>query len=359
MYITVILTEKCNLNCSYCLCNKTFQGRLNFSIAKKAIISLIAKKTPSDNELNILFLGGEPFLEFDLMKKLIGYFSIKYSNMQCNYKIVTNGTLVKGEIQEWITSLDQNLKLTLSIDGDKSTQNYLRDKSFELIDLDFFKSNKNYSEANMVIVPETIHKIAQNISCLEKKGFYVKAVLADGIDWSGQSNSSILIEQLKLLIDHYIENLEIVPCSLLSMATQIAGSDKFQCCHAGENSFTIDTSGLIYSCQRSTPYYNGGKWSIPQKNLSLINVGYFCSDCESCIARDICNVCPASIASIQSDAIQAKAKCSLFKIILRANAIFHATLLSKYKHHIFIRNKNNEQIRQMAKGCQSIIYKLQ
>ncbi|MBF0235602.1 MAG: 4Fe-4S cluster-binding domain-containing protein [Desulfamplus sp.] len=66
--VVLTLTHKCNLNCIYC-----YEKHDSFSIGFENIIRIIDHEFFSKNdsdEIEFDFFGGEPFLEFELIKKL-------------------------------------------------------------------------------------------------------------------------------------------------------------------------------------------------------------------------------------------------------------------------------------------------
>jgi uncharacterized protein len=71
MKYTLLVTERCNLACGYCYINKK-QAVMPHSVAKK-VIDFIYKFTPSHEKIDIGFFGGEPLLEFALVKKITSF----------------------------------------------------------------------------------------------------------------------------------------------------------------------------------------------------------------------------------------------------------------------------------------------
>lgn len=103
------LTNRCNLNCSYCNAQK--DGRsMTFAIAKKAL-SLARKLLKGD--MGICYAGGEPLLEWELLKKIFRYSKRKY-NIRAQ-GIMTNCTLLDAEKIAFM--LRNQLYPVLSLDG--------------------------------------------------------------------------------------------------------------------------------------------------------------------------------------------------------------------------------------------------
>ncbi len=118
MYI--IPNNNCNLKCKYC-----FIGKLNnknpkqmeFNTAKNAIDKFAKHLNQIKLEKGeIVFYGGEPLINFELIKECIEYSKENHYNFK--YSIVSNGTLINEEIAEYIH--ENNIGLGISIDGPKN-----------------------------------------------------------------------------------------------------------------------------------------------------------------------------------------------------------------------------------------------
>ena len=70
----LIITHACNLNCSYCYEPHKSNKRMDATLAKNIILSEIALVQSSEKfeRLEIHFMGGEPFMNFPLVKDIIG-----------------------------------------------------------------------------------------------------------------------------------------------------------------------------------------------------------------------------------------------------------------------------------------------
>ena len=80
--ITFQITDDCNLCCSYCYQHNKGHHKMPFEVAKKLIDKILTNDksinsyVKSENAIGIAleFIGGEPFLEVDLIDKIIDYF---------------------------------------------------------------------------------------------------------------------------------------------------------------------------------------------------------------------------------------------------------------------------------------------
>lgn len=127
--IIIELTEKCNLRCKYCLYQEENVDTRNFSkqdmdweVARKALdyISLNAGKM-----LALTFYGGEPLVNFKLMKQCIEYCKAIMPGVEIPVSFTTNLTLVTDEIAAYLASLDQ-CSVLCSLDGPEHVHDYYR-----------------------------------------------------------------------------------------------------------------------------------------------------------------------------------------------------------------------------------------
>lgn len=120
--ITLQVTQQCNLRCDYCTYSGGYENRrhgnrrMTFDVAKAALDFLFAHS--SDNErINIGFYGGEPLLEFDLIKQCVEYVGERGAGKRIDYTLTTNGTLLT---LDKVAFLKKNkINLVISLDGPK------------------------------------------------------------------------------------------------------------------------------------------------------------------------------------------------------------------------------------------------
>lgn len=121
-YLHLVLTEDCNLRCSYCFYThpgytsyRTHRkSSIDLNLAFKAIDNLINSSKIQNNYLIALY-GGEVFIEKDKVFAIVKYIRDKYRHSKVTIKITTNGTLLDIKTVEFLVRND--VQLLVSLDG--------------------------------------------------------------------------------------------------------------------------------------------------------------------------------------------------------------------------------------------------
>ena len=151
------VAHTCNLNCSYCFAS---QGKYN---GERALLSLETGKRALDfliensgtrRNLEVDFFGGEPLMNFDVVKELVKYARVREKEAGKNFRftLTTNGVLIDDDVIEFANKEMSNV--VLSLDGRKEVHDRFRvdfqgKGSFDKIVPKFRKlvearGNKNY-----------------------------------------------------------------------------------------------------------------------------------------------------------------------------------------------------------------------
>jgi len=108
--VTVFLSEKCNLNCSYCNQDKLSKDVIDPQLFLNEYRRV--RKSFPDELIQIDFFGGEPLLFMDLIKTII---SETENDGNIQYGMPTNGLLLTEEILEYL--IEKKVNVSLSFDG--------------------------------------------------------------------------------------------------------------------------------------------------------------------------------------------------------------------------------------------------
>ena len=123
------IAHTCNLTCDYCFaaqgnfCGK--QGLMSLEVGKRAIDFLIENSGKRRN-LEVDFFGGEPLMNFDVVKEIVAYArSIeKTHDKNFRFTLTTNGMLIDDDVIEFANKECHNV--VLSLDGRKEVHDRLR-----------------------------------------------------------------------------------------------------------------------------------------------------------------------------------------------------------------------------------------
>lgn len=329
--ITLTLTQSCNLACTYCYEHHKSGRKMDIAVAKQIIDYEFAHNEGFDSFEFDLF-GGEPFLEFDLVKKTTAYICEKKGQFPCTVFATTNGTLVHGEVQNWLKEHAGCFICGLSLDGTREMHNTNRSGSYDDIDLSFFLEQYPGQDAKMTISQETLPQLAEGVIDMHKKGFLVSCNLAYEIDWSASQNANILNRELHKLIEFYLDNPQIEPCSMLEMGISNVANheeDAIRYCGAGIYMCSYDVDGSSYPCQFFMPLSVGGERAAAVKYIQfpdeILPEGCLDDKCKKCVVRSACPNCfGANYASTGNIYSRDDNMCRLTKIILKARSYFRA-----------------------------------
>lgn len=333
-FITLCVTESCNLHCSYCYENHKSARKMGLATAK-TIVDKEFSSLKDDEFICLDFFGGEPFLNFETIKFVAEYLEKRYSKDRYVLFATTNGTLIHGEIQEWLKR-QENFICELSLDGTKEMHDINRDNSFDKIDIDFFAKEYPKQEIKVTVSLETLPHLFEGIKFCHDRGFVVSANLAFGIDWHDRNNLSILEEQLNKLIEYYLSHTEIQPCSMLNFDISAVADVKDprfarKWCGAGTSMHTYDPEGILYPCQFFMPVSLGEGKALRVEDVTLkneIEITNFEEKCQQCPLLTICPMCYGSnYASTGNFYKVDDDMCQMTKVIMKARSYFRARQL--------------------------------
>lgn len=123
------IAHDCNLRCKYCFASTGDFGKgrklMTFETGKKAIDFLLEKSLDRKN-LELDFFGGEPLMNFDVVKQIVEYARSREAEYgkKFRFTITTNGVLLDDDKIDFINLEMSNV--VLSIDGRKEVNDYMR-----------------------------------------------------------------------------------------------------------------------------------------------------------------------------------------------------------------------------------------
>ena len=149
-----LLTSACNYQCRYCFVESRMDYRAHTFMTKEVIDKAIEllKRNVDGNAIDILFYGGEPLLNFDMLGYTVE--KVEQSGINAFLSIITNGSIMTDIMAEFIKK--HHIQITVSLDGNKETNDKLRIDN---------NGNGTYEKVVSTIKKLKKHDILPGISC--------------------------------------------------------------------------------------------------------------------------------------------------------------------------------------------------
>ena len=293
----LLVTHSCNLNCSYCYEKFKSDKKMSFETAKKIILKEceIVKNDDRFDGLEIDFMGGEPMVNFALIKQVVEWGESLPLPVPHIYFMTTNGTLFTEEAKAWFSQHKDVFCVGTSYDGTPEMQEKNRGQS-NTIEMDFFYKLWPKQSFHMTVSKETLPNLANGILAIQRKGYALIASLAEGIVW-GAEDVRIFYEQLIKLKKAYLDDFSLPPINLLvrklfiSASEDVKNIEQKKYCGTGTYMQTYDVDGKAYGCHMFAPIVLGTR-AIPSDTVDWeCSANAADSFCRECILKRICPTC--------------------------------------------------------------------
>ena len=244
----------------------------------------------------IQLLGGEPLLNFDLIKKMAEYIFEICGRTDVRLFIVTNGTVLTPEMKSWLQARKERIVCGLSIDGIREAHNKSRSNSFDMIDLDFFAKTWPTQVCRMTLHSSNIEHFAQGVIFLTEQGFNVAAAFAQGgTCWVCDEVFTIFQNELIKLREYYIQHpekklVDMLDVNFGALAVPMRNRDR-RWCGAGGTLSSYDLSGRRYPCHTFAPV-SIGKRAEEYVEKTVESLNYRTDEiCRDCAFLALCPTC--------------------------------------------------------------------
>lgn len=311
------IAHDCNLACRYCFAEEgEYHGHreiMTWEVGKQALDFLIANSGSRKN-LEVDFFGGEPLMNWQVIKDLVAYGreQEKIHNKNFRFTLTTNGVLLNDEIMEFANKEMDNV--VLSVDGRKEVHDYMRPfpkgaGSYDLIMPKFKKfADSRNQEKYYVRGTFTRHNLdfSKDVLHLADMGF--KQISVEPVVAPPEAEYSIREEDLPEICREY-DNLSK---ELISREKQRKGFNFFHfmidltggpCvykrlsgCGSGTEYLAVTPWGDLYPCHQFVgeekylmgDVFQGLKKTDIQDEFRSCNV-YTKEECKQCFARFYCS----------------------------------------------------------------------
>jgi uncharacterized protein len=278
--LELILTEACNLKCSYCF-EYGAQGSqtMTAGTAQKAIDFLIGASRQSA-WVGISFMGGEPMICFNLIKDVVSYAlsGCKAAGKRVTFDMQTNGLLIKEEHAQFFRKV--GLRYCLSLDGEEAYNDRHRRTvggggTFGVVaaKLPMFKRYQNWQGARVTVMPDSAADLARNVSRLHEDLAINQFVIgfATHVDWHAQQIADYahgLRETFDYFLDQRIAKrsnrirIGLFELGEMDEAYIPAGGCGWGC-GAGSGRIAVSPSGQFHGCSKLAWSSDGGSHATP------------------------------------------------------------------------------------------------
>lgn len=283
--ITFIVTKDCQLACKYCyLVGKNEKERMTFETAKKAIDYILGNRQIFDEESVVWeFIGGEPFMEIDLIDKICDYIKIELYKRDhpwfnsYRFSFATNGiNYGSAKVQNYINKNLDHLSIAITIDGTKRKHDLNRIYkhtglgSYDDVvkNIPLWRKQFPRGGTKVTVSSEDIPYIYESVIHLYELGInevninvVYENVWKEGDDLTFENQLMMLADTI---IDNnlYKENVCSFFSEYIGKPIDMSVSDK-NWCGAGKM-LSIDAAGNFYPCTRFAQY------SLREKNALTI-----------------------------------------------------------------------------------------
>lgn len=333
--VTIGITDKCNLRCSYCCYSGEYRNTrshgvksLNFDELNAVLdfASVSIEKRP----IIFSFYGGECLLEFESIKRFVQLAKTRFSD-EVTFEISTNGVLFSEEIIEWCVA--HQIKLFISIDGTQSYHDKCRrdingkssyDKVYQAIKylytnyqqyfmshiefmmtlsdlMDIKQISKEWQMDNILSVkpPLRISTIAPNYGKgVDKTDIYLrKAEFYDLLEYYDEHpNYGVL----RVFFERWLAEWKERPIFRIDRPQEVPT------CIPRNRKIYIDSSGDIGICEKIPDTFRIGNihtgldWDRVNKTASELEK-VITHRCPTCPVARVCDICPIALDLSEDD----------------------------------------------------------
>ena len=298
---TLAVTLECNLACNYCYIQKK-NSKMAFSTAERAV-DFIFEKGGEHGKIDINFFGGEPLLEFALIKDITETIRAhpSFDRDRIAITVVSNGTIFSQEIADFLIKKD--VGLCISCDGPEKVQDKFRhfpdgrgssalvEKNIRQI-LTIFPLtpiNAVYSPENIQMLPQVVDYLAE----IGTRNIYLSPNIS--ARWT-EMEMIMLTKVYEDIGKRYIEFYNInAPRYISLIDSKIAvilrgGYRPLEKCRMGNGEFAFGPSGNVYPCERLIGSDEGKEHCLGNVNDGTIHVGA-CHEVSGAAINLECRTC--------------------------------------------------------------------
>lgn len=329
--VTWQVTDNCNLACTYCYQINKGKRRMSFETAKKLVDELLAGKDGKVNSyisvekspaIILEFIGGEPFMEIELIDKICDYFIKRAFELRHPWaiyhmiSICSNGVLYRDpRVQKFLEKHKHNISFSVTLDGNKDLHDACRvfanDTSKGSYDLAYdactdWMSRGNYMGSKITIAAANLQYLFSAVKHMIDLGYDdINTNCVYEEEWTAE-HAKLFYSEMKKIADYKLEN-NLIESNYVSLFEENYfcpkdESDLDNWCGGTGSMLSMDPDGWLFPCIR---YMESSLGDERQRySIGHIDTGVGDTKCHSdrikclnCITRrsestDECFYCP-------------------------------------------------------------------
>ncbi len=337
------ICHDCNLACKYCFASegayKGVRSMMSEEVALKAVDFLI-ENSGNRKTLEMDFFGGEPLMNFDVVKKTVEYAKRRAAERGKTFlfTMTTNGVLLKGETAEWLNREMENV--VLSLDGRREVHDAVRKTvngkgSYDVVFENIRRFVEKRGDKQFYVRGTYTGKnldFGEDVLYLADQGFHIismePVVLPEDheLHIPDQKLPEIREEYRRLAREYLKRRKEGKGFCFFHFEIDLEGGPclrkRVSACGAGNEYFSVTPTGDIFPCHQfaDNPKYKMGNVFDGKLNPEIRSIFrdsslYTREGCEDCFARFHCSGgCAANNANFNGDVNKPyKPTCEMMK----------------------------------------------
>ena len=303
---TFVVTDDCNLRCSYCYEEGKAKYYMDKATVDKAVAFLRDKYIPVSKSLWVDFIGGEPLLNMDVIEYAIerceAELNGKWENI--SFGATTNGTLFNTpNMRQRLMKLRCKLILGLSVDGCKEAHDLARSGSFDTVmkGFAFWRQQSPCGLTKGTISSNTLPYLFESAKFLLSLPIDLIMINTVYEDVWKDGDEDLYYEQMIKIADYMVDN-NLYKTKFFRLFDPYVLSKKkiSECwCGCGQSMMAVDHTGTLFPCLRfktaNVPYPIGhvdtGVDEMKLLPFCFSHIKKQSPDCANCEASGGCGEC--------------------------------------------------------------------